>query len=226
MQNRDINVIGILVIITYFLIVAWFKNTELVQNLGGMPLVDCVVSLIENGNNTEVMSTLVTDFAQVILTIFVVVFTMNVIPNIPGRGLWRIITVLGAYVIIYLLALSLVRTIIFSGRINEILRVFIAIFTSVVAGLFALVSVPLRGVIAASSINTYLRDYLLDSRIVHWLADSFFVATVILFLTVAIQMTVGINNFFDYYFKQLPFQLIGIGIMIGLMVYMVRGGRS
>lgn len=125
------------------------------------------------------------------------------------------------YIVLYLIALWLVRYFVFSNMMNHIIQMFLAIFSVVISGLGALISSPLRRLIVQHQAREYLSYYFMDSEIVHWLADSFFISTVILFLAIAIEMTVGLSFFFSALFVSMP-SIITIVVMIALLYVMIR----
>ncbi len=220
-RGRDNIVIGLMIIFTYFLIYAFLGNSEIVSSLGGLPLIDCTTSLIRQGFSGATFAALTIDFAQTIIVIFVVVFIQNIIPRGNTGGFKGIILRILGYIVLYLISMWFVRFIVFSTRMNEILRMFIAIFSVVFAGLGAAFSTPLRNIVMRVFSSEFLRNYLEQSRIIHWLADSFFIATAILFLSVAIEMTVGLPYFFTVVVAGLP-AVIVLVVTIVLMYIIFR----
>lgn len=219
--RKDNVVIGLMVILTYFLIYSFLRKSNTLGALGGLPLIDCTISLIMEGFSASVMSTLMKDFAQTIIVIFIVVFVQNLLPKRASRRAGTIVITLMGYIVLYLTSMWLVRYVIFTDRMNDIIQMFISIFAVVFAGLGAVFASPLRRIISEHLTRNYLRNYLMESRVMHWLADSFFISTVILFLAIAIEMSVGLLYFFTVVIAGFP-TLITIIIMIGLLYYMVR----
>ena len=218
MQNRETIVMGLMTIISYFLLIALFKDSSIVLSLGGMPLIDCMDKIITDGNSAKLMSNLVIDFAQMIITVFVIEFTMTVIPNIPGRGVWRIFTVVGAYMLVYIFSLWLVRAIIFTDKMNQIIRFFIALITAIISGLGAVNL--FGGRFSRNTINNALSSSVLNNTFMGWFGDAFIVSAIILFIIVAVGLTVGIAYFIVLLKYAMPFigccviMLIGFYIMI------------
>ena len=70
-----------------------------------------------------------------------------------------------------------------------------------------------------------LRDNLLNSRPVQWLAGSFFITTVILFLAVVIEMTVGLTYFFTVIVAGFPAILTMILMLVGVYFLILGGFR-
>ncbi len=219
-RNRDGIIIGMLVILTYFLIYAFLGNSSLLMSLGGLPLIDCTTDIIRNGFSAGAVAQLTEDFAQTIIVIYVVVFVENLIPGGDRRGLRGFAIMMLGYIFFYLLAMWLVRHIIFTSMMSDIVRMFVSIFFVVTGGLGALVASPLRRIISERMARNYLNDYLMNSRMVRWLADAFFIATVILFLAVAIEMTVGLPYFFTAFVAGVP-ALITLIIMVAIIYYLI-----
>lgn len=218
---RDNIVIGLMIILTYFLIYTFLGTSSILVSLGGLPLINCVSSLIENGFSGAVFATLTKDFAQTIIVVFIVVFVQNLLPQGNGRGASAAVGIIIGYMVLYLVSLWVVRYIVFSSAMNDIIQMFISIFSVVISGLGALVSSPFRRLMVQHQAREYLTNYFMDSRIAHWLADSFFIATVILFLAVAIEMTVGLSFFFSALFVSFP-SIVTIIIMLVLLYAMIR----
>ncbi|WP_026657813.1 hypothetical protein [Butyrivibrio sp. AC2005] len=220
-RNRDGIIIGMLVILTYFLIYAFLGNSSIVTSLGGLPLIDCTTDIIRNGFSSGAVAQLTQDFAQTIIVIYIVVFVENLIPGNGNRGLRGFALMLLGYIFLYLFAMWVVRHIIFTSLMNDIIRMFVSIFFVVTGGLGALVASPLRRIFTERMARSYLNDYLMNSRIVRWLADAFFIATFILFLAAAIEMAVGLPYFFTAVVAGFP-AIITIIIMLALLYYMIR----
>ena len=219
--RRDNIIIGLMIIFTYFLIYSFFGNSQLLHSIGGLPLIECVTSLITDGFSPGVMATLTKDFAQTIIVVYIVVFVQNLLPENNSRGIGAVIGIIVGYVILYLLGIWVVRYIVFTDRMSEIVQMFIAIFSVVCAGLGAVFTSPIRRVITQHMASEYLRDYFLNSRIVHWLADSFFISAVILFIAIAIEMTVGLPYFFAVVVAGAP-AIISLIVMALLLYFMIR----
>lgn len=219
--RKDNIVIGLMLILTYFLIYSFWGKSNMLRALGGLPLIDCTISLIGEGFSASVMSTLMKEFAQTIIIIFIVVFVQNLLPERTSRRAGTIVITLVGYIVLYLVSMWFVRYVIFTDRMNDIIQMFISIFAVVFSGLGAVFSSPLRRIISEHLTRNYLRNYLMESRVMHWLADSFFISTVILFLAIAIEMSVGLPYFFTVVSAGFP-TLITIIVMIGLLYYMVR----
>ena len=223
MENgrRDGIIIGLLVIMTYFLIYAFLGQSSILTSLGGLPLIDCTTDLIRNGFSGATIYTLTQDFAQTIIVIYIVVFVENLIPANNRRGLRGFAIMILGYMVVYLIAMWVVRHVIFTNLMNEIIRMFISIFSVVIGGLGALFSTPLRRVITERMTRNFLTEYLTNSRVVRWLADAFFITTVILFLAIAIEMSVGLPYFFGVLVAGFP-TIIALIIMLALLYYMIR----
>ena len=220
-SRRDNIVIGMMIILTYFLIYTFLSDSPILSSMGGLPLIECTTSLIRNGFSGSVIATLTKDFAQTILVVFVVVFVQNLLPaNSSRRPTAAIGTIIG-YIVIYLMAMWFIRYVVFTDRMNEIIQMFIAIFAVVFAGLGAVFSSPIRGILVQHMASEYLRNYFLNSRIMHWLADSFFISTVILFLAVAIEMSVVLPYFFTAVLAGIP-AIISMIVIVAIMYYMIR----
>ena len=172
-NGRDNIVIGLMVIFTYFLIYAFLGSSQILQSMGGLPLINCTADLIENG--------------------------------FSGVSMW------------------FVRNIVFLDKTGEILQMFIAIFSVVLGGLGAVFASPLRRIITRTMTQRVLRDNLLNSRPVQWLASSFFITTVILFLAVVIEMTVGLTYFFSVIVAGFPAILTMILMLVGVC-FLIWGG--
>ena len=220
-SRKDNIVIGLMIILTYFLIYTFLRNSDILTSLGGLPLIECTTSLIHDGFSGAVIAALTKDFAQTIIVVFVVIFVQNLLPESGSRRPAAIVMTMVGYIVLYLVAMWFVRYVVFTDRMNEIIQMFIAIFSVVFAGLGAVFNSPLRRIVTQNMASEYLRNYLLDSRIVHWLADSFFVSAVILFLAVAIEMIVGLTYFFTVLMVGFP-AIITIIIMIALLYFMIR----
>lgn len=219
--RRDNIVIGLMIILTYYLIYAFMGQTEMLRELGGLPLIDCTTSLIRDGISLSVIRTLTVDFAQTIIVVFVVVFVQNLIPSNGSRRLGAIITIVLGYMILYLFSMWVVRDVIFTERTNAIIRTFLAIFTLVCAGMGAAFASPLGGIITSHFTSEYLTNYMMNSRIVHWLADSFFISAAILFVAVALEMTVGLPYLLSGLVGIIP-SVITLAVMVFLIYYMFR----
>ena len=127
MENgrRDGIIIGLLVIMTYFLIYAFLGQSSILTSLGGLPLIDCTTDLIRNGFSGATISTLTQDFAQTIIVIYIVVFVENLIPANNRRGLRGFAIMILGYMVVYLIAMWVVRHVIFTILMIEIIRMFI-----------------------------------------------------------------------------------------------------
>lgn len=222
-NGRNNIAIGLMIIFTYFLIYAFLGSSEILLSMGGLPLINCTANLIENGFSGETIATLTKDFGQTIIVIFVVVFVQNLVPANTGRGFRRVIITIIGYIVLYLVSMWFVRNIVFSDKTGEILQMFIAIFSVVMGGLGAVFASPLRRIITKSMVQQVLRENLLNSRPVQWLASSFFITTVILFLAVMIEMTVGLAYFFTAIVTGFPAVLTMILMLVG-MYFLILGG--
>lgn len=220
-NRRDGIVVGLLVILTYFLIYAFLGNSSILASLGGLPLINCTTGLIRNGFSGAVLSMLTQDFAQTVIVIYIVIFVQNIIPIGRERSIRGVITTILGNVALYLIGMWIVRYVLFTNVMNEIVRTFVSIIAVVISGVGAVFASPLRRIIAQRAMNNYLRDYLMNSRVVHWFADAFFITAVILFLAVAIEMTIGLPVFFASFVAGFP-TIITLLIMIVLMYYIIR----
>ena len=224
-NGRDNIAIGLMVIFTYFLIYAFWGSSQILLSMGGLPLINCTADLIENGFSGQTIATLTKDFGQTIIVIFAVVFAQNFVPANTGRGFRRIIITLIGYIVLYLVSIWFVRNVVFSDKTGEILQMFIAIFSVVLGGLGAVFATPLRRIITRSMAQQVLRENLLNSRPVQWLAGSFFITTVILFLAVVIEMTVGLTYFFTVIVVGFPAILTMILMLVGVYFLILGGFR-
>lgn len=218
--TRDNIIIGLMIILTYFLIYTFLGTSSILASMGGLPLINCVSSLIENGFSGAVFAVLTKDFAQTIIVVYIVVFVQNLLPQGNHRGASAVVGIIVGYMVLYLVSLWVVRYVIFTNAMSGIIQMFVSIFSVVVSGLGALVTSPLRRLIVQHQAREYLTNYFMDSRITHWLADSFFIATVILFLAVAIEMTVGLSFFFSALFIGFP-SIVTIIVMFVLLYAMI-----
>lgn len=222
-NGRDNIIIGLMVIFTYFMIYAFLGSSELLLSMGGLPLINCTTDLINNGFSAYTISTLTKDFGQTVLVIFIVVFVQNLMPSGTGRSVRRVITVLFSYLVLYLISMWIVRNIIFSDKTGEILKMFIAIAAVVLGGLGAVFSSPLRRIITRNNAQQVLRDNFLNSRPVQWLSNAFYITMVILFLAIAIEMTVGLAYFFTVVVAGFPAIIMMIIMLIGIYVLILGG---
>lgn len=224
-NGRDNIVIGLMTIFTYFLIYAFLGSSQILLSMGGLPLINCTTELIRNGFSGNTIADLTKDFGQTIIVIFVVVFVQNLMPANNERGFRRVILTIVGYVVLYLMAIWLVRNIVFSDKTGEILQMFIAIFTVVMGGLGAVYESPLRRVITRSMAQQVLRENLLNSRPIQWLANAFFITTMILFLAVVIEMTMGLPYFFTVLVAGFPAIITMILMLVG-MYFLIIGGSG
>lgn len=215
-RGRDNIVIGLMVIFTYFLIYTLFKNSSILQSLGGLPMIECTTSLIREGFSLSTLNILTQDFAQTIIVIYIVVFVQNIMPIGGGRSARGIIGMIIGYIVLYLIGMWIVRYIVFTNVMNEIIRTFVSIFSVVIAGVGAIFASPLRRLINRRAMNEYVRNYFMDSRPVHWLADSFFISAVILFIAVALEITVGLPTFFTMFLAGIPALITLVCMIVGL----------
>lgn len=222
-NGRDNIVIGLMVIFTYFLIYAFLGSSEILLSMGGLPLINCTTDLIRNGFAAATIATLTKDFGQTIMVIFIVVFVQNLMPGNTGRSVRRVLMTILGYIVLYLISMWVVRNIVFSDKTGEILQMFIAIFSVVMGGLGAVFASPLRRVITRSMAQQVLRENLLNSRPVQWLANAFYITTVILFLAVAIEMTMGLPYFFAVVVGGFP-AIITMILMLGGIYVLIMGG--
>lgn len=222
-NGRDNIVIGLMVIFTYFMIYAFLGSSEILLSMGGLPLVNCTTDIIRNGFSASTISALTEDFGQTIIVIFIVVFVQNLMPSNTGRGVRRVAITILSYMVLYLTAMWIVRNIVFSDRTGEILQMFIAIFSVVMGGLGAVFASPLRRVITRSIAQQVLRDNLLNSRPVQWLANAFYITTIILFLAIAIEMTIGLPYFFTVVVAGFPAIITMILMLLGLYILIMGG---
>lgn len=222
-NGRDNIAIGLMVIFTYFLIYAFLGSSEIFLSMGGLPLINCTTELIRNGFTMATIATLTKDFGQTIIVIFIVVFVQNLMPGNIGRSVRRVpMTILG-YIVLYLISMRVVRNIVFSDKTGEILQMFIAIFSVVMGGLGAVFASPLRRIITRSMVQQVLRENLFNSRPVQWLANAFYITTVILFLAVAIEMTMGLTYFFTVVVTGFPAIITMILMLIGIYILIMGG---
>jgi hypothetical protein len=215
-RGRDNIVIGLMVIFTYFLIYTLFENSSMLQSLGGLPMIECTTSLIREGFSFATLNTLTQDFAQTIIVVYIVVFVQNLLPIGGRRTVSGIIGLIVGYIVLYLIGMWVVRYIVFTNVMNEIIRTFVSILSVVIAGVGAIFVSPLRRLITRRAMNEYVRNYFLDSRPVHWLADSFFISAVILFIAVALEITVGLPVFFTVFLAGIPAIITMICMIVGL----------
>ena len=226
-NGRDNIVIGFMVIFTYFLIYAFLGSSEIFLSMGGLPLINCTTDLIKNGFATATIATLTKDFGQTIIIIFIVVFVQNLMPGNTGRSVRRVLMTILGYIVLYLISMWVVRNIVFSDKTGEILQMFIAIFSVVIGGLGAVFASPLRRVITRSMAQQVLRENLLNSRPVQWLANAFYITTIILFLAVVIEMTIGLPYFFAVAVAGFPAIITMILMLVGIyFLIMVGFGRT
>lgn len=221
-NGRDNIVIGLMVIFTYFLIYAFLGSSEILLSMGGLPLINCTTDLIRNGFSASTIATLTKDFGQTIIVIFVVVFVQNLMPGNTGRGFRQVLMTVLGYIVLYLISMWVVRYIVFSDETGEILKMFIAIFSVVMGGLGAVFESPLRRIITGTLARQVLRENLLNSRPVQWLANAFYITTVILFLAVMIEMTVGLPYFFTAVIAGFP-AIISMIIMLVCVYFIIMG---
>ena len=222
-MNRDNIVIGLMVIFTYFLIYAFLGTSEILLSMGGLPLINCTTEFIRNGFSGEAIVALTKDFGQTIIVIFIVVFVRNLVPNNTGRGFGRVILTILGYVVLYLVSMWFVRNIVFSDKTGDILQMFIAVFSVVMGGLGAVFASPLRRIITGSMAQQVLRDNLLNSRPVQWLANAFYITTIILFLAVIIEMTIGLPYFFTVVVAGTPAIITMILMLVGVYFLIIGG---
>ena len=100
---------------------------------------------------------------------------------------------------------------------------FIAIFSVVMGGLGAVFASPLRRIITRSMGQQVLRDNLLNSRPVQWLAGSFFITTVILFLAVVIENDGGFDILLYSYSCRISSNF-NHDTYVGRCVFLILGG--
>ena len=146
-------------------------------------------------------------------------------PANNGRGFRRVILTIVGYVVLYLISMWVVRNIVFSDKTGEILQMFIAIFSVVMGGLGAVFASPLRRIITRSMAQQVLRENLLNSRPVQWFANAFFITTLILFLAVVIEMTMGLPYFFTVVVAGFPAIITMILMLVG-MYFLIMGGSG
>lgn len=222
-SGRDNIIIGLMVIFTYFMIYAFLGSSGILISLGGLPLINCTTDIIRNGFSADTLSALTKDFGQTIIVIFIVVFVQNLIPSGNGRGVRRVLLTILGYIALYLVSMWVVRYIVFSERTAEVLKMFLAIFSAVLGGLGAVFSSPLRRIITRQEANQVLRENFLNSRPIHWLANSFYITTAILFLAVAIEMIVGLQYFFTAVVASVPVIIVMILMLVGVY-FLIQGG--
>ena len=100
---------------------------------------------------------------------------------------------------------------------------FIAVFSVVMGGLGAVFASPLRRIITGSMAQQVLRDNLLNSRPVQWLANAFYITTIILFLAVIIEMTIGLPYFFTVVVAGTPAIITMILMLVGVYFLIIGG---
>lgn len=219
-RSRDNIIIGLMVILTYFLIYTFMNGSSTLESLGGLPLINCTTDLIQNGFSGSTIATITKDFGQTILIIYIVVFVQNLLPVNDRRPGAIVGTIIG-YIVLYLIAMWIVRYIIFSSKMNDIIKMFISIVSVIAGGLGALFSTPLRRIIAEHIASQVLREFVFHSRVVRWLANSFFITCVILFLAISIEMTVGLPYFFAVILAGFP-AIIMLGLMMACLYLIIR----
>lgn len=217
-NGRDNIVIGLMVIFTYFMIYAILGDSQLLLNMGGLPLINCTADLINNGFSAATIAALTKDFGQTIIVIFIVVFVQNLMPGNTSGNVRHVVISFLSYMVLYLVAMWVVRNIVFSARTGDILQMFIAIFSVVMGGLGAVFASPLRRIITRGMAQQVLRENLLNSRPVQWMANAFYITALILFLAVAIEMTVGLTYFFSVVVAGLPAIITMILMLIGVYI--------
>lgn len=219
-RSRDNIIIGLMVILTYFLIYTFMNGSNTLESLGGLPLINCTTDLIQNGFSMSTIATITRDFGQTILIIYIVVFVQNLLP-VNNRRPGAIVGTIIGYVVLYLIAMWVVRYIIFSSKMNDIIKMFISIVSVIAGGFGALFSTPLRRIIAEHIASKVLQDFIFHSRVVQWLANSFFITCVILFLAISIEMTVGLPYFFAVVLAGFP-AIITLLLMIACLYFIIR----
>lgn len=217
-RSRDNIIIGLMVILTYFLIYTFMNGSGTLESLGGLPLINCTTELIQNGFSGSAIATLTKDFGQTIVIIFIVVFVQNLLPINNNRRSGAIVGTIIGYIVLYLIAMWVVRYIIFSSKMNEIIKMFISIMSIIVGGFGAFFSTPLRGRIAEHIASQVLRDFVFHSRVVQWLANSFFITCMILFLAISVEMTIGLPHFFAVVLAGFPAIITLVLMMAGLFL--------
>ena len=222
-KGRDNIVIGLMVIFTYFMIYAFLGSSEILLSMGGLPLINCTTDLIRNGFSGDTVSALTKDFGQTIIVIFGVVFVQNLLPRSNSRGIRSVAFTILGYLVLYLISMWIVRNIVFSDITGDVLQMFIAVFSVVIGGLGAVFASPVGRMLTGDNARHILVDNLLNSRLVQWLANSFYITTVILFIAVAIEMTVGLTYFFTALIAGLPAIIITIVIII-IIYFLIAGG--
>lgn len=220
--GRDNLVIGMMIVITYFLVYAILGQSPILHDMGGLPMIDCTSALIRNGFSGHVMVELTSDFAQTIIVVFVVVFIQNLLPRRERPTPYNRLLYIIGYIALYVISLYVVRRIVYTETMNDIIRVFVSIFSVVVAMLGAVISTPIRRLLASVNVRNYLINYLLGSRVIHWLADSFFISSVILFLCVAIEISVGLPYFFTTMIAGTP-TIITMVTMLFFIYLLIKG---
>lgn len=219
-RSRDNIIIGLMVILTYFLIYTFMNGSNTLESLGGLPLINCTTDLIQNGFSMSTIATITRDFGQMILIIYIVVFVQNLLP-VNNRRPGAIVGTIIGYAVLYLIAMWVVRYIIFSSKMNDIIKMFISIVSVIAGGFGALFSTPLRRIIAEYIASQVLQDFIFHSRVVQWLANSFFITCVILFLAISIEMTVGLPYFFAVVLAGFP-AIITLLLMIACLYFIIR----
>lgn len=219
-RSRDNIIIGLMVILAYFLIYTFMNGSNTLESLGGLPLINCTTDLIQNGFSMSTIATITRDFGQTILIIYIVVFVQNLLP-VNNRRPGAIVGTIIGYVVLYLIAMWVVRYIIFSTKMNDIIKMFISIVSVIAGGFGALFSTPLRRIIAEHIASQVLQDFIFHSRVVQWLANSFFITCVILFLAISIEMTVGLPYFFAVVLAGFP-AIITLLLMIACLYFIIR----
>lgn len=220
-RSRDNIIIGLMVILTYFLIYTFMNGSSTLESLGGLPLINCTTDLIQNGFFGSTIATITKDFGQTILIIYIVVFVQNLLPVNNNRRPGAIVGTIIGYIVLYLIAMWIVRYIIFSSKMNDIIKMFISIVSVIAGGFGALFSTPLRRIIAEHMASQVLRDFVFHSRVVQWLANSFFITCVILFLAISIEMTVGLPYFFAVVLAGFP-AIITLVLTIACLYFIIR----
>lgn len=220
-SKKDNIIIGLMIIFTYFLVYTYLGNSRILQSIGGLPLIQSVPKLTEKGFSSEHMSELTKDFAQLIIVVYVVLFIRNILPWKSSLSIGTAVSAIIQYTVLFITGIWVTRSLIFSERMNEILKMFVAVFSVVCAGIGTVFMSPIRRVITQNMATEYLKKYVLNSRMVQWLADSFVISAAILFLIIAIEMTVGISSFLAVILTGVP-SIISLVVTLLLLYIMIK----
>jgi len=226
---RSILQIGAMLVLTYFVSYSLMSAVGLSGHLEWYPLVDSVVSYVDNGFSLHVVTNIVLGLAETTLGMFVVISFKTLIPGGSSSGgllapVWLVLQ----YVILFNLAMAFVHYVVFTSWMAQGIRLFLAILVLVPSIMNGILRIKLGARLSAQatqSITSAFIDFITSSQVTKMLFTAFTVMLVVLFVIIIIQLTIGVSQFFGNTTSTMSIFMAGLIMLYGMSL-MFRSMRN